>query len=106
MKNLFLMAVLCLIANHVFSQEGDSLRRYELDEVVVSSTRANIQLKNIPQKVEIIDKGMLQSLPSSNMADVLKTSTNLDIIQYPGLSSTIGMRGFSPSAHARSYTLL
>ncbi|URW80447.1 TonB-dependent receptor plug domain-containing protein [Xiashengella succiniciproducens] len=106
MKSLFLMGMLCLIANHVFSQEGDSLRRYELDEVVVATTRANTQLKNIPQKVEIIDKGMLQSLPSSNMADVLKTATNLDVIQYPGLSSTIGMRGFSPSAHARSYTLL
>ncbi|GAO30718.1 TonB-dependent receptor [Geofilum rubicundum] len=106
MKKLFLMGMLCLIVNLVFSQEQDSVRQYNLDEVVVSSTRANTQLKNIPQKVEIIDKGMLQSLPLSNMADVLKTSANLDIIQYPGLSSTIGMRGFSPSAHARSYTLL
>ena len=61
MKNLFLMGMLCLILNPAFSQEKDSLRRYELDEVVVATTRANTQLKNIPQKVEIIDKGMLQS---------------------------------------------
>ena len=50
MKSLFLMGMLCLIANHVFSQEGDSLRRYELDEVVVATTRANTQLKTYPKR--------------------------------------------------------
>ncbi len=89
-----------------FSQEQDSIKLYELDVVTISATRTNTQLKNIPQKVEVIDKALLQSLPVNNMADVLKTTTNLDIIQYPGLSSSIGMRGFSPSAHSRSYTLI
>ena len=49
---------------------------------------------------------MIKSIPSENLAEILKRTTNLDIIQYPGLSATIGMRGFSPSAHSRSYTLL
>jgi outer membrane receptor protein involved in Fe transport len=92
--------------NITFSQKQDSIKQYNLDEVAVSATRTNIQLKNIPQRVEIIDKTVLQSSPANNMVNVLKSNTNLDIIQYPGLSSNIGMRGFSPSAHSRSYTLL
>jgi outer membrane receptor protein involved in Fe transport len=106
MRKIFLIGILCLIARVTFSQDQDSIKQYNLDEVIISATRANTQLKNIPQKVEVIDKTLLQSLPASNMADVLKTTTNLDIIQYPGLSSSIGMRGFSPSAHSRSYTLV
>ncbi|MEA3317241.1 MAG: TonB-dependent receptor [Bacteroidota bacterium] len=106
MQKIFLMSILCLMASFIYSQKQDSIKQYDLDEVVISATRANTQLKNIPQKVEVINKAVLQSLPFNNMADVLKTATNLDIIQYPGLSSSIGMRGFSPSAHARSYTLI
>ena len=106
MRKLFLIGVVCLFANIAFSQKQDSIKQYNLDKVVVSATRANTQLKSIPQKVEIIDKKVLQSLSSNSMADILKATTNLDIIQYPGLSSSIGMRGFSPSAHSRSYTLI
>lgn len=79
---------------------------YDLDEVVVIATRMNIPLKNIPQKVEIIDRKKIETVPADNVADLLKTVTNIDILQYPGLSASIGMRGFSPSAHSRSYSLL
>ncbi len=106
MRKFFLIGMLCLMVNITFSQDQDSIKHYNLDEVVVSSTRTNTLLKNIPQKVEIIDEAVLNTLPANNLADLLKSSTNLDIIQYPGLSSSIGMRGFSPSAHSRSYTLL
>ena len=84
----------------------DSTKVYPIEEVTVHASRMERKLKNLPQKVEIIPSGLIQSLPAENLAEVLKRTTNLDIIQYPGLSATIGMRGFSPSAHARSYTLL
>ncbi|MDP3643317.1 MAG: TonB-dependent receptor [Bacteroidota bacterium] len=84
----------------------DSTKVYPIQEVTVHASRMERKLKDLPQKVEIITSEVIQSLPSENLAEVLKRTTNLDIIQYPGLSATIGMRGFSPSAHARSYTLL
>ncbi|MBW8324823.1 MAG: TonB-dependent receptor [Prolixibacteraceae bacterium] len=84
----------------------DSTKVYPIQEVTVHASRMEQKLKNLPQKVEIISSSLIQSLPAENLAEVLKRTTNLDIIQYPGLSATIGMRGFSPSAHARSYTLL
>ena len=79
---------------------------YDLDEVVVTATRMGLPLKSIPQKVEIIDKQKIEAIPVENAAELLKRTTNLDIIQYPGVSAQIGMRGFSPSAHARSYTVI
>lgn len=84
----------------------DSTKVYPIQEVTVHASRMERKLKDLPQKVEIISSSLIQSLPAENLAEVLKRTTNLDIVQYPGLSATIGMRGFSPSAHARSYTLL
>ena len=106
MKKILLSMALSQFLMFTYSQEGDTLRNYELEEIVISATRMNTHLKNIPQKVEIIDKSEIRSIPSENLAELLKKKTNLDIVQYPGMSSSIGMRGFSPSSHSRSYTLL
>lgn len=106
MHKLLFTGFFCLFMKVSFSIDQDSLPTYNIEEVTVSATRMNTNLKSIPQKVEIIDGSIINSLPSDNIGDILKKSTNLDIIQYPGISSNIGMRGFSPSAHARSYTLL
>ena len=84
----------------------DSTKVYPIQEVTVHASRMEQKLKNLPQKVEIISQSLIKSLPCENLAEVLKRTTNLDIIQYPGLSAAVGMRGFSPSAHSRSYTLL
>ena len=84
----------------------DSTKVYPIQEVTVHASRMERKLKDLPQKVEIISQSLIKSLPCENLAEVLKRTTNLDIIQYPGLSAAVGMRGFSPSAHSRSYTLL
>jgi vitamin B12 transporter len=78
----------------------------ELNEVVVSASRMNLPLKSIPQKVEIIDRTKIMTIPAENAADLLKRATNLNIIQYPGLLSTVGMRGFTGMANSRSYTAI
>ena len=105
MKKLLMGIVLCQLFVTSYSQEADSIRNYEIDEVVVLATRSSTRLKDIPQKVEIIDEIEINSIPSENLVELLKKKTNLDIIQYPGVFSSIGMRGFSPSAHSRSYSL-
>ena len=84
----------------------DSTKVYSIQEVTVHASRMERKLKDLPQKVEIISQSLIKSLPCENLAEVLKRTTNLDIVQYPGLSAAVGMRGFSPSAHSRSYTLL
>jgi vitamin B12 transporter len=84
----------------------DSTKVYSLDEVLVHASRMDQRLKDLPQKIEIISGNSLKALPNENLAEVLKRTTNLDIIQYPGLSAQVAMRGFSPSAHNRSVVLV
>lgn len=87
-------------------QVSDSIRNVKVEEVTVMASRMGNQLKDLPQKIEIISGDLVNSLPSENLSELLKRATNLDIVQYPGLSATVGMRGFSPSAFSRSYTLI
>jgi vitamin B12 transporter len=106
MKKILTTGILCLLSHFVIAETIDSVRQYNLEEVIVTSARMNIRLREMPQKVEIIDQTIINSLPSENLAEIMKRTTNLDVVQYGGLFTTIGMRGFSPSAHSRSYTLL
>ncbi|WP_321289489.1 TonB-dependent receptor domain-containing protein [uncultured Sunxiuqinia sp.] len=97
------VAVIVLSFQFVQAEILDTLN---VEEVVVKASRLNAKLKNIPQKVEIITVEDINSVPNESLAEVIKRTTNIDIIQYPGISATVGMRGFSPSAHSRSYTLI
>lgn len=106
MQKLFFLGMVCLLSCAGLSQTVDTTKIYPINEVVVSATRKNSRLKDIPQKVEVIGQNVIATTPADNMAELLKRTTNLDMIQYPGLSASVGMRGFSPSAHSRSYTLL
>jgi len=56
MNRLLFVMVLSHIVLYSFSQEIDSIRKYEIDEVLVVAARTNTPLRNIPQKVEIIDE--------------------------------------------------
>jgi outer membrane receptor protein involved in Fe transport len=111
MRKLLLSVAVLTAGTSVFAagpkpQDGDSIRSYQMNEVVVNASRSGTLLKSIPQKVEIISGSTLKALPNDNLAEVLKRATNLDIIQYPGLSAQVAMRGFSPSAHNRSVVLV
>jgi len=108
MKRSFTFIIIALLASTgiISAEIQDSIRAQSLEEIVVQSTRLGNKLKNIPQKIEIITKEDIQGVPNENLADVIKRLTNVDIVQYPGVSATIGMRGFSPSAISRSYTLM
>ncbi|MBK8808193.1 MAG: TonB-dependent receptor plug domain-containing protein [Bacteroidales bacterium] len=100
--------LLCLFFASVFAQTEttDSIKSLEVEEVIINASRQGLSLDDIPQKVEIISKTAIAAVPNENLAEALKRVANIDIIQYPGVSASVGMRGFSPSAHSRSYTLI
>ncbi len=108
-KSLWVAFALLMFVSQIEAQDSITIAKdgkYNLSEAKVEATRMGMSLKSIPQKVELIDKDKIATIPADNAADLLKTITNLDIIQYPGASAQIGMRGFSPSAHSRSYTIV
>lgn len=107
-KKVLFAVALSLVAigqRSAYAQDQETEGR-ELDEVVVTATKMNLPLKEIPQKVEIIDRSRIENIPAESLAELLKKVTPLNIIQYPGSSARIGVRGFSPTAHNRAYSIL
>ncbi|MGD9931899.1 MAG: TonB-dependent receptor plug domain-containing protein [Mangrovibacterium sp.] len=99
------VAVLAAVLAFHFSQ-AEVIDSLNVEEVVVTASRLDAKLKNIPQKVEVIGQDEIRSGSQESLVEVLKQYTNIDLVQYPGISATISMRGFSPSAVSRSYTLV
>lgn len=73
----------------------DSLRN-SLDEVVVTSQRTEVKRKDVPRSMTIINKAAIALTPSQEVTDLLKKNAAVSIIQYPGLSAGVGIRGFRP----------
>jgi hypothetical protein len=59
-----LMAGTSVLAAGLKPQDGDSIRSYQMNEVVVNASRSGTLLKSIPQKVEIISGSTLKALPT------------------------------------------
>jgi vitamin B12 transporter len=72
---------------------GSSL---ELPEATVQASRKGKTPDKLPQKVEVITARDMALTPADDLTDQLKKSTSIDVIQYPGLLSGVGMRGFRP----------
>lgn len=67
-----------------------------LDAVVVTGSRAPTRLSQTPQRIEVISAEDIERTPSRELVDVLKKNASVDVIQYPGNLSGIGIRGFRP----------
>lgn len=109
MKNKALTGAvaLMLLSFGLHAQSPQNVEKsVNLDEVVVSSSRMGTSLKKIPQKVEVITENDIKAMPANNLADLLKSLSCVDILQYPGANAGIGMRGFAPNTNLRNYTLL
>lgn len=62
-----------------------------LDAIVVTGRRTAARLEDTPQRVEDIER-----TPTRELADLLKKNASVDVIQYPGNLSGVGIRGFRP----------
>lgn len=79
------------------AQQVDSL--HHLEEVTVYGLRTVVPLKKIPSKVELIQAPTIARSADTNLGDLLKTHSSIDVVQYPGFLTTIGLRGFRPSGN-------
>src|ERR1700743_3560217 len=67
-----------------------------LDQVVVTASRSQQLRKDVPQKIEVITARDIAATPALDMTDILKKTAAVNVIQYPGLESGVGIRGFRP----------
>ena len=68
----------------------------QLNDLVITATRSARDMENVPQKVHVISKKDIENMIATDITDVLKKDAAVDVIQYPGLLSGIGIRGFRP----------
>ncbi len=106
MKKILLTGIicLCLVYSYTFAQKVDSVRNVELEEVEISAFRTKTGIKNLPYKVEVLRKNEISQHSAESVSDILKKASNIDIVEYTGIKSSIGLRGFAPTAHGVTYT--
>jgi len=66
------------------------------ETVVVTASRSETRLTEIPQKIEIVDATDIERSVAADLTDVLKKNSGVDVVQYSGVLSGIGIRGFRP----------
>lgn len=100
-KTLLLLAAIAPMS--ALAATTDSIATHQLDGVTVYSTRTPLPLKRLPVKVEVIRPEAIESAGLRDLTDVLKTQSSVDVIQYPGFLSNIGIRGFIPDFSRSRY---
>ncbi len=97
---IFLALLLCssrgVLAQSTDSTRRDSLARVTLPAVITTAKRYAAPNENIPQRVDVISATDLQRTAALDVTDALKKLAAVDVIQYPGILSGIGIRGFRP----------
>ena len=115
MKRTFLtaFALLSLLNSAVKADEIPNPAKYttavkhlNLSEVKINASRVNAKMKDLPQKVEVVTRRMIEATPAVDMGELLKKTAGVDIIQYPGISSAVSMRGFAPSTSNKYNVIL
>ena len=87
---------LTLVAASLAAGWAHAQETTQLDTLVVTGRRAEAHLDDTPQRIELVGTQDIDNTPSRDLTDVLKKHTSVDVIQYPGNLSGIGIRGFRP----------
>ena len=66
------------------------------EHVVVTARRVETRVAETPQKIEVVDATDIERSVASDLTDVLKKNAGVDVVQYSGALSGIGIRGFRP----------
>ncbi len=93
---LTILLVLCLFS-HVFSQNIEPVAK--LKEIVVTATATEVSMKRLPVKVDVITREDIESSTATNLADLLAEYNPGHLHKYPGLLSSVGIRGFRTDTH-------
>lgn len=92
--NLFLL-VLFLFGSNSFCQSNDTIKTYNLENVVVTATKFETDLANSPNKLEAIDLKQINNSNGNRLPEILNNSSTVYIKSYGATPSlkTISLNG-------------
>jgi vitamin B12 transporter len=67
-----------------------------VESMVVTGRRTETRLSETPQKIEVVDTRDIERSVAADITDVLKKNAGVEVVQYSGVLSGIGIRGFRP----------
>jgi len=67
-----------------------------VESMVVTGRRTETRLAETPQKIELIEQRDIERSVAADITDVLKKNSGVEVVQYSGVLSGIGIRGFRP----------
>ncbi len=99
-KKWYPACILCLALSPALTQAQEKNLQNDvsvtLDEVVVTATRSETNLREIPAKVEVISRQAIEQTVGETLTEQLKKNSSIGVIEYPGVLAGIGIRGFKP----------
>jgi outer membrane receptor for ferrienterochelin and colicins len=104
----FYLIILTINNNYLYAQNNnlkaesdtlENLKTEDLQQVVITATRSEKLLSEIPIPMTIIDKEQIEQMGSLRLSDVLQEQTGLTLVQEHGQG--IQLQGFDPD-----YTLI
>jgi len=64
--------------------------------LTITATRSETSVKEIPARVEVIDRQTVEQTVGNTITEQLKKNASINVIEYPGALAGIGIRGFRP----------
>jgi outer membrane receptor protein involved in Fe transport len=93
-KQIFVLSMVTLAVSQAVYGADD--QQMTLEPVVVTSRRVETKLNDAPQRIEVVKSKDIDKTFQNDLTDLLKKNASVDVIQYPGGLSGIGIRGFTP----------
>lgn len=67
-----------------------------IETIVVTASRREQSLGDIAASMEVIDAAAFETTSGAYLTDIIKKNASVDVIEYPGGLSGVGLRGFRP----------
>jgi iron complex outermembrane receptor protein len=93
--------------NLLFAQERapelektEEMTRFELEEIVVTATRIEEPIQNVPRNVTVITSEDIEQASSNNVVDLLARETNLNLLSLFGndKGAVVDIRGMGQTS--------
>ena len=103
---LFVVSTLsgsCQVYAQGAAQDGErqtGIPRFELDEIVVTATRIEESIKNIPRNITVITREDIEQSPSNNIGDLLARESGLNLRSLFGTDkqAVVDIRGMGDTS--------
>jgi vitamin B12 transporter len=91
----FLISLIIIIPNCIFAQKRDSIKSYQLSDIVISATRTETSLSELANSITIIDSSEIKRRNKTTVFDLLKDEYGISFTQEGGANklASIYIRG-------------